>query len=121
MKHLKIKIDFISQSKQRYDTVGDYFFKKGILHFRITKTGNQVYDRILLMHEMIEQFLTQFKGVTDKEVDEFDFDFKGKGEPGDDPKCPYRNEHSIATAVERIICGHLGICWKTYDDYVGKL
>ena len=42
-------------------------------------------------------------------------------EPGDDLKAPYNRQHCMATAVERMLCGYLGIAWADYDKIVQSL
>jgi hypothetical protein len=55
----------------------------------------------VLMHELTEMFLCIDRGVSFKAIDQFDVQFKGTGEPGDDLKAPYHREHRFATRVER--------------------
>jgi hypothetical protein len=117
-----IKIEFIPKKKMRYDTLDDYQYKKGVLTFQIADTGNKVYNMLLLFHSMIEQFTAECKDITSEDVDDFDFAHdKYRGEIGDLPNCPYRDQHGLAMALERILCSYLGIPWKTFDDYVSRL
>lgn len=67
---------------------------------------------LVAFHEMIEAELCLRQGVTEQMVDEFDFAFKGDGEPGDDPKAPYRKQHRVATLLEELMAREFGI-----EDY----
>lgn len=67
---------------------------------------------LVAFHEMIEAELCLRAGVTEQMVDEFDFAFKGDGEPGDDPKAPYRKQHRVATLLEDLMAREFGI-----EDY----
>lgn len=125
---MEIHIKTIPHSKQRYETVGDYYFdKKGILQVRVSDMGCPIYEQMVALHELAEVMMVLHKGVKISDIDKFDKAFEAKrkegnvDEPGDDPKAPYRNEHLIATAIEKIICAQLNIPWKKYDDTVNSL
>ena len=79
----------------------------------------------LAIHEATEALLCRHNGVTVAQVDAFDAEFKGEHivdvNAGDDPECPYRLEHTYATAVERILTGALGVDWRPYDERLSKL
>ena len=42
---------------------------------------------------------------------------KEYAEPGDDPRAPYRQEHFIAEAVERIVAAFIGVDWRVHCEY----
>jgi len=88
--------------------------------FRISDCRNRRFEWLLAIHELVERALCDDKGITAKDVDDFDFKFKGD-DPGDAPRSPYRDQHCFATAVERMLCAAMGISWKEYDDFVMKL
>lgn len=125
MNHLpKIVIDVIPHKKQRYNTAGDYFRKRGEIHIRVSKMHAD-HEFLVLLHELVEWYLTEKKGVTIEEIDKFDLAFeksrKGDEEPGDDPKSPYYAEHQIATEIERELSSYLVVNWSKYDAYVKSL
>lgn len=124
MKHLpKIVIDVIPHKKQRYDTCGDYFEKKGETHIRVSQMSAN-HEFLVLLHELIEWYLIKQEGISIKEIDEFDIEFaanKSKGEPGDDLSAPYYDEHQFATIIEQLMARKLGVDWKKYDDHVKSL
>lgn len=120
----KLEVEFVSLKEMRYDSLGDYFYKDGILHFKIVNTGNCLYNKIILIHELIEQTLTEAKGIKEEQIIKYDLEFEnlrkaGKvgidDEPGEGKGSPYRREHIIAEIVERMMLNHLD--QKTFDEY----
>lgn len=92
--------------------------------------GDDRFEQLVLIHELVEIFLLQHRGVTLAVTDEFDIMFEkereeGKhgemDEPGDDPRCPYRNEHRFAENVERQLALALGVDWDEYNKVVMSL
>lgn len=122
---MKVEIKIIPRSEMPYDTFDNYFWRGDVLVFEIAETGNWLTERMMLLHAMVEQLLTEIKGISPAEITAFDMAYKGDGEPGEEINCPYRNEHLIAKAVEMLLCSHMDIPWKTYeedlcDDKVGR-
>ena len=116
MNHLpNINISVIPQKKQRYDTAGDYYEKGGVTHFRVSKMCAN-HEFLLLLHELIEWYLTKQRGITIKQIDHFDFKWKEEGEPGDNPQAPYYEEHQFATIIERMVADKLGVDWNKYNN-----
>lgn len=122
MKEIRIEI-VPDTSHQRYDTLDDYWLKDDVLTFRITKQSEDWKNLFILIHAMIEYVLTSEKGITEKEITDFDIEFekdekrvKKYWEPGMDKNAPYHKEHKIALKVEQLMCKHLGINFKQYND-----
>jgi hypothetical protein len=121
---MKINIKTIPIKKMRYPTVGDYWTdKKEVLQVRLADIDEDA-QWLVLIHELIEMFLCQSQGISFESIDRFDLDFeedtvKGihseEDEPGDAISSPYRNQHCMAMAVERMLCGYLGISFKEYE------
>lgn len=119
---MEIKVAILPIDQMRYQTVGDYYYNAdGSLQFDIADTGNPVYNKMILIHELIEQTLTEARGIDTKVIDDFDMMFEKEredgfhdlaDEPGFDSRSPYQAEHALATAVELMICAHLGIKWN---------
>lgn len=117
----EIRIKFIPQSEQRYDTVGDYFRDEdGVVHFRISEMDNPAHEQAVLIHEMTEFFRCELDGVTVEQIDAWDMG-EGKDllEPGSDQRAPYHVQHTFATAIERQFIEGMGIDWDEYDASVG--
>lgn len=115
----KINIRTIPHKKQRYDTCGDYFKSKDTIQFRISKT-NADYEFLVMIHELVEWYLTQKRGITIKEIDNFDLHYVGD-DPGADPDAPYHKEHMFATFIEQVLADELGIDWWKYDQLINQL
>lgn len=98
----------------------------GDLQVRVASELEDWRERMALaIHEASEALMCKHNGVTVSQVDEFDAAFKGEHivdvNAGDDPKAPYRLEHTYATAIERVLTGVLGVDWLTYDTRLSKL
>lgn len=125
---LRIEIKTIPHSKQRYETVGDWYYgPDASWQFRISDLGNWRMELAIAVHELIECGLCRFKGISQQEVDDFDLAFEGLrqpgdvSEPGDDSRAPYHKEHCIATGIERIVICCLGVSWKEYEKTIDNL
>jgi hypothetical protein len=124
---MQYNIKVIPHEDQRYETVGDYFIDDGITYIRVSDMGNDDYAFLVILHEMIEQYLCLKRGIKEEDITSFDIEFESKrqegnyDEPGDDIDAPYQNEHLIATGVEKILCGLLNIKWSDYDKTVINL
>lgn len=118
---MNIHIETIARDKMRPEVDGaDWWFdSNGDLQVRICPMTDWRYEALLGIHEAFEAILCKHNGVTQAEVDTFDQEYDKThtfdSEAGDDPHAPYRKEHCLATAAERILCAELGVCWETYD------
>lgn len=125
MNHLP-DIDFkvIPHKKMRYNTCGDYYKKNGELHVRVSKM-NSKHEFLIFIHEMIEWFLIDQKGISIKSIDDFDILYEetktDNSEPGNDPNAPYHDAHVYATEIEKLLADKLGVNWSKYDEAVNKL
>lgn len=92
---------------------GDWFFStaNGDLHIKVV--GPDIFDHdeafLCALHELIEAKLCFRAGVTQGAVDAFDKAFVGDGEPGDDPRAPYRRQHRAAMMIEHQTALFLGL------------
>jgi hypothetical protein len=124
---LKIVIETIEHEEQRYPTVGDWFYWNKTLHIKVSETDNNDYNYLIALHELVEAWLCQKRGIIQEEVDAFDIAYEFNRQPGDDSEpgdnisAPYRDEHCIATGVERIVCAALGLPWKDYEETLERL
>ncbi|HUD74541.1 MAG TPA: hypothetical protein VMQ76_05665 [Terracidiphilus sp.] len=130
---MKIIIEIIPHKRQNYPTAGDWrLTPKGELLIRVSEEMGLASCGLVAIHELAEVFQCfdgfrmgkqDMKSVV-RLVDAFDKKFEGDlvtEEPGDDPRAPYHRAHSIATAIERILCAEIGIAWKDHDDNVARL
>jgi len=119
---MNIIIKVVPESEQRAEVNGaDWFWDEtGDLQVRVSPLSDWRYEVLLGLHEAVEAIMCKHNGVTQKSVDDFDLEFDKTHafdvNAGDDPFAPYRHEHCLATAIERILCAELDVVWKTYDD-----
>lgn len=123
MKHLpRIICDVIPHKDQIYDTAGDYEKQHGEWFFTISKMEAD-YEFMVLVHEIIEWYLTQKRGIKLKDIDYFDMKGEGKdsADPGSMKSAPYYKEHMFSMKIEKMLCKELGLDWKKYDKSFNKL
>jgi hypothetical protein len=120
---INVTIRTIPHHEHRYDTVGDWQYNKGdgSLTIYVSYLDNWRYELLVGIHELVEALLCSHQGIKQELVDTFDFNYKGDGEPGDDPRCPYSGPHCIATGVERILAAVMGVSWSRYEDTLDNL
>lgn len=125
---LEIEIKTIPHEKQRYPTCGDYWVSpNGVIHLRVSDLHNWKLEALIVVHELIEFFITRHNGITIDEIDAFDKTFEASrkagdfSEPGDDPNAPYFKEHQFATLIECALAQKLGINWDEYNKKVEEL
>lgn len=132
MRKQKIKVEIVPLKKQRYETLGDYFYDKNkTLNFKITDTGNPLWNKMVLIHELIEQTLTEAKGIKEQIISKHDLEFEKlikdglvepDAEPGEHKNSPYRQEHILAELVERLMLNHLNqLSFKEYNEKIFKV
>lgn len=131
MKFKRIVIDFIPHNDQRYSTLGDYFFdENGVLNIRVSDTGNEYYNELVAIHELIEEMVTRHRGIDEPMIMDFDKDFEEERElglhtngeePGFDNRSPYRDEHTVAEGIEMMLCGILGESWVDYNEKLNNM
>lgn len=119
MKSIYIKT--IPHGKQRYDTCGDWYDENGVQRINISKLNDEDMEFCVALHELIEAYLCQKRGITIEVVDKFDKAWKGKGEPGDNEDAPYHKEHKFATMIEKLMAKELRLNWKKYGDKISNL
>lgn len=128
---MEIHIKTIPHAKHRYNTIGDYWYDdEGILQIRVSDMGNEKYETAVALHELIEERLTKWRGLTEPQIMDFDKYYEMRreqglvpedSEPGFDPNAPYLQEHTLATGFEMMFCAYAGIKWPDYDNAVNAL
>jgi hypothetical protein len=111
-----IKIETIPHNQQRYDTLGDWTIDGTTLTILISDSGDWRANACVAMHELSEVLLCVDRGITQKQVDDFD---TGSGkdfeEPGDSKEAPYHKEHMAANVVERFMQAQFGMSDTEYE------
>ena len=127
---LDIEIRTIPHKGHRYETVGDYFARGGVLHVEVSDVQNEDYEFLVALHELIEERLTRKRGITEKAITDFDVKYEKarlaanpdcQDEPGNHPKSPYKREHRFAETIERLVAHELGVDWSEYDKTIMSL
>jgi hypothetical protein len=126
-----IDIQIIPHNAQRYRTAGDWIYNAitSNLSIKVSDTGDWRESISVAIHELAESVLCIDRGISQKEVDEFDIQFEkdrdaGKvkyDEPGVDPRAPYYDEHAIATIIENIITKGLRLNSDAYNQHLDDL
>jgi len=107
-------------------SLGDYWYEGDALEVRVAEYGNTDYETLIAVHEVIEEWLTKRRGLSEPEIQAFDdmWDKEQQAgkhggdmdEPGFDSRCPCLREHTIADAIERVLIAHCGMDINTYND-----
>lgn len=122
---MRIVIETIPHSAQRYPTVGDYWRdEEGTFQVRVSKMGVPDFEFLVALHELVEMWLCHSGHVPFDAIDEFDKGWEsteGYLEPGDDPEAPYWYEHQMACAFERFAAALLYVNWRAYEQTVDDL
>ncbi len=129
---MNIHIETISAEKQRYPTLGDWFHVKLCYRhlgepeetrtvIRVSELCDERYEFLIAFHELVEMMLCKVRGISAADVDQFDKNFSGTGEPGDEPASPYFREHQFAFMLERMMAHELGVNWREYEQQCEKI
>lgn len=121
MSHPIIVVETVPHGQQPYNTCGFYGTDNGAMHVTVSMMPDWKYTALVAIHEIIEATICRSDGVTDDEITAFDVAFTGDGEPGDDPAAPYRRQHLMATAIEKMLAAAMGVDWKTYESAIDAL
>lgn len=119
---MRITVKTIRNTSQRYATVGDWQWDKmGGLKVTASwmKYAGWRGSMAVAVHEIVEALLCKSEGIEESRVDEFDMNYDNRNalcEPGDHPDCPYRHQHAIASAIERLLVEGLGLNWSKYEE-----
>ena len=109
----------ITNGPIRFEQLDDYQKFGQDIDFTVRDTGNDLYTKLILIHALIEQAMTEHQGVSGEEIDRWDEYHPASMEPGDEEGCPYGVAHKLATSVERQIIDALGLNWVEYENAIG--
>lgn len=106
------------------ESAGDYWRpRQELINIRALELGNPDYEFLIILHEIIEEYLCTKRGIKETDIQAFDQKFSeegGEGEPGDDKRAPYYKEHQFATKIEKLMATQMGIKWRDYSRAVDK-
>lgn len=119
---MKIVIETIEHSRQRYATTGDYWQDPdGTLQVRVSNIGpdDGRMQFLVALHELIEMVICAHRGIAEPDIIAFDMavpdDSPYADDPGHDPRAPYHEEHVFAECIERLVAQQLDVNWQTYE------
>ena len=105
-----VTIDAVHPDGMRYPTEGDWQLgPDDVLHIAVTSNMPRREQMLLALHELVEALLCEARGITQAQVDAFDFAFTGEGEPGDCADAPYRREHRFAALIDHLVAHEMGV------------
>ena len=125
---MNIHIKVIDHKKQRYPTVGDWYYDgNGDLQIHVSKMKDCRHELLVAVHELVECLICDANNIDQTDVDKFDMEYEhnrkpgNDSEPGDDIRAPYYHEHQVASGVERILAAELDVNWDEYTKEVNGL
>lgn len=130
---MRVVIETIPHNKQRYDTVGDWWWDAGVLHIRVSRLNNAEEEHLIAIHEYVEALLCAEQNIDQNEVTDFDKRWLNgpyhtpfrpgdrRAEPGDSPEAPYHLQHGVATGIERILASAMNLNWGIYEQHLSEL
>lgn len=110
-----MKIEAVTKKFTRNNQLGDYYKKGKTDFFEIKKLGNKDQEKLVFLHEFIEQWLTEREGIREEDIFAFDEAHPNCPEPGMLPDSPYRKQHIFAENIERIVAHEIGINFEEYN------
>lgn len=118
---MNIHIKTIPGKDQRYPTCGDYFDTPEGKKILITIQKDERYEKLIILHELIECWLAEHVGLPEQVITDYDLDWEERpqpkeDEPGNGYDCPYRDLHRIAENFERQLAVLLRVDWETYSN-----
>jgi hypothetical protein len=121
---MKIILQEKNSKDMRYSTAGDYYKKDRVHYIDVVKQKKRDYSFMIMIHELIEMYLTEKVKINENDIMQFDLMFedeRAKGihskfaEPGEDKRACYFKEHAFAVKIEKQICSQLGYDWEQYN------
>ena len=118
---MKITIETIPHTSQRYPTVGDYTLSpEGTIEIKVSVCADWRYEALVAVHELVEALLCIERGIPFDAIDRWDMGVRD-ADPGANPAAPYHLEHQAAETIERILANELGVSWAIYENYLESL
>lgn len=114
---MEIEVKVIPHVSQFYSTIGDWHFdKSGKLKVTVSNMGNEDFEFLVALHEIVEAWLCRKRGIDQDEVTKFDKLMleKGVDNPGDDVRAPYHKEHRLALIIESMLMHELNLSEVEY-------
>jgi hypothetical protein len=120
----RIIIDFIAREDMRWHGLGDYYPEEnGVKKIFVADTGNELYNRFIAIHELVEDTELIAKGIPIKVIDDYcDKVFAAGGSPTSaDKDSPIHREHCFADCIEYLTVLECGISRRDYDNGIDAI
>lgn len=121
-------VQTIPHQQHPYETVGFWTrAPNGSWRIDVSRLDDWRYEYLVALHELVEMALCVQRGITEEAVTAFDVAYEATrldgdtSEPGDNPDAPYVKEHAVASTIERLVAGELGVDWDAYEVAVSAL
>lgn len=111
-------------SQMRWGILGDYWtHHSDLTNIRVAETGNQIMNRLLFLHEVMEDTIKKALGITDEIVDAYcDRKFaEGVMPDSDNLDSPIHDIHMFCSEIEFKVCEKCGIARKEYEDVLERV
>lgn len=124
---MKITIEVIPHAQQRYNTCGDWQWTgtetQPELAVKVSDTGFWQYNLLIARHELDEAVLCAHRGVSEKQVDEYDLAHPEAGGDSfsENTDAPYYESHCDALASEWQFAHLLGVDWPSYTKALNDM
>jgi len=80
---MKIIIETVPHERNRNNQVGDYrYMEDGTLYITVSDMGNEKYETLVAIHELIEERLTKWNGIKEEDINAYDEYYEKKREMG---------------------------------------
>jgi hypothetical protein len=119
---VKVSIQEIDHSAQRYNTVGDWYpGPAGWKMVLVSKMSDRRLAKLIAIHELIEMWCCEEDGITSDMVDDWDFNHENYEDEEYWKGCPYRDQHLFAESIERMLADRWGVIWDKYGDVIEEM
>lgn len=119
---MRVEIQTIPHSDQRYDTIGDWIpTPGGNIVIYVSSLDDWKKELLVGIHELIEAALCKDRGIREEDVTTWDKDHPDADEPGGVRGAPYFDEHAFAEHIEYQVAEQLGVRWASYERAIKEV
>jgi hypothetical protein len=121
---MKITIETLPIEQMRWHGLGDYYETIGdTTRIYVAETGNELYNRFIAIHELIENTLLMAHGIPVRKIDTYCDKIFAEGESPDSesPDSPIHKEHIFSDACETLVAIESRVDLEHYDEACNEL
>jgi hypothetical protein len=124
-----VKLMIVPVREMRYRTLGDWQITPAnpeielpeLIHVFVANLGDDRFNFLVAIHELIEAFLCKQAGITQQVVDAWDLTHLESDDPGSAKDCPYMYQHHVATKVELLVMCAANISLVEYESKIKEV